>query len=92
MQGNSGAEMLALNSERFAGLGVGRVPKFHTMTRVRAPLIAPQIMGRNYRRIVESGESEESERPGAHVAFAISARRFIYQVNSVADLTDTELG
>jgi hypothetical protein len=92
MQGNSGAEMLELNAKRFAGLGVGHVPKFHTMTRVRAPRNAPQIIGRNYRRIVESGESGEGERPGAHVAIAICARRFIYKVNSVADLTDTELG
>ena len=45
MQGNSGAEMLELNAMRFAGLGVGHVPKFHTITRVRAPRNAPQIMG-----------------------------------------------
>ena len=54
-----------------------------------APRNATLVMGRNYRRIVESGELAEGERPGANVAIAISARRFIYQVNSVADLTDT---
>jgi hypothetical protein len=54
-----------------------------------APRNATQVMGRNYRRIVESGELAEGERPGAHIAISISARRFIYQVNSVPVLTDT---
>ena len=79
----------ALTVGRFAGSSVGIVPKFHTMIRVRAPRNATHFMGRNYRRIVESVELAEGKRPGAHVAIAVSARRFIYQDNLVADLTDT---
>ena len=83
---NYHAAMTVLNVGRLAGWDVEHVPKFHTMAHVRAPRNAPRVMGRNYRRIVESGESGEGERPGTHVAIAISARFFIYQVNSVANL------
>jgi len=89
MNCNYRAEMLSLNLWRFARSDVWHVPKRHKVWCVRVARNATQVMGRNYRRIVESGELAEGERPGAHVAIAISARRFIYQVNSVADLTDT---
>jgi hypothetical protein len=64
----------------------GNVPKYPKFWDVGASRNATQVMGRNYHRIVESGESGEGERPGAHVAIAIGARIFIYQVNSVAKL------
>ena len=64
----------------------GNVPNCPKFWDVGASRNATQVMGRNYRRIVESGETGEGERPGAHVAIAISARLFIYQVNSGANL------
>src|SRR5262245_53321519 len=64
----------------------GNVPKYPKFWDVGASRNATQVMDRNYRLIAESGEKGEGERPGAHVAIAISARLFIYQVNSVANL------
>jgi hypothetical protein len=52
----------------------GNVPKYPKFWDVGASRNATQVMGRNYHRIVESGESGEGERLGAHVAIAISAR------------------
>src|SRR5262245_7066510 len=46
----------------------GAVPKRHKVWCVRVPRNATQVMGRNYRCILESVELAEGERPGAHVA------------------------